>query len=120
MSRIIASAIISLIIVILCIAERAGVNAIIDESKNYIKQMETEYKEDDSQAKETAKKLNEYWESKEKLLCLFYADSELDNISVDVATMPYLSKKDDEFLHYCNTILKRLDLLNDHSKRVFG
>ena len=121
MSRIIASVVITIIIVTLCIYERKEVNSIILTSKTYIEEMSSEYKNDNREkAEETAKGFREYWEKKEKRLCLFYSDNELDNISVEVELMPYLSKSDDEFLHYCNTIQKRLQLLLDHSKRVFG
>lgn len=121
MSRILAAAIISIIIVSLCIMERAEVESVFTESNNYIEKLETEYKKDNTKnTKELSKEFNSYWERKEKLLCMFYSDNELDNLSLDISALPLLSESEDEFLHLCSTVKNRLRLLKEHSGRVFG
>ncbi len=121
MSRIVASILISVIIISLCIVERIEVNAIIADSKKYISQMADECENNNiKKVKTTATNFKKFWEKKEKILCLFYADSELDTISVEVSSLPFLSNKEDEFLHCCTTLKNRLILLKDHSTRIFG
>lgn len=121
MSRILAAVIISVVIVSLCVVEKVTINSIFAESKNYLENMVAEYEsQNKASTKGIAENFKSYWNSKEKLLCLFYADSELDNISLDIASLPLLSSSNDEFLHLCSNIKNRLIFLKEHSVRVFG
>lgn len=119
MSRIFAALIIIASIVGLCFFEAAQVNRIIGTSNELIADMTDSFNQEDyDTAEKTAKKFVEYWEKNEPILCLFVSDDELDDIGVEVSSLPMLSGGEKDFLHTCNHIKNSLELLHDHTERI--
>lgn len=116
MSRIWAAVVIAVAILGLCFLEAYQLNSAFNKAEKMVIKMQQEYNNEDNKSiKNDAKKLKKYWQSKEKALSFFLADSELDGVSLEISSLPVIN--DEDFLYYCNSILFKVRHLKEHISR---
>lgn len=115
MSRIWAAVVIAAAILGLCFLEAHQLNSAFNKAEKMVIRMQEEYNNGDRKSvKKDAEELNKYWQSKEKTLSFFLADTELDDVSIDISALPIVN---DDFLFYCNSILFKVKHLKEHISR---
>lgn len=106
----------------LCIFEQYTVNEVYQEASAYINTAIDEIdREDYSSAQNTCKKLNEYWDKKQKYMAAMIDHGSLDDASVTINNLTYMAENESDSLEdELITAKNQLKGMYDNQKITFG